>query len=442
MNNALARQFGTASLLRFALPNIIMMAFLSMYTIVDGMFIAQYAGTVALGSINITYPLACLEMAVGIMLATGGSAIIARRLGEGHEDMAQSNFTFLVLVSFIIGLLFTVVGILFLNPIIAALGASPAQFPFCQTYAFTQLAFAPAMMLQTAFQTLFVTAGKPGLGLASTIGGGLANMLLDYLFIAVFRWGIAGAALASGIGYLVPALTGLIYFAHKRKSPLYFIKPNADWRMLLYACGNGSSEMVTNIANAITTFLFNMLFLKFWGVDGVASISIVLYFQFVFTAVFFGFSLGVAPVISYKYGAKDTKQLKRIFKSCMGFVVFCSIASYALSRLVISTCLQAFTSPGSNVFNITMEGFPLYALSFLFMGVSIFASALFTAFSDGRVSAIISFARTLVFLVAMLLLLPALLGKVGIWLAVPAAELPGLLISLWFLVRKKTIYQY
>lgn len=212
--------------------------------------------------------------------------------------------------------------------------------------------------------------------------------------------------------------------------------------MLLYACGNGSSEMVTNIANAITTFLFNMLFLKFWGEDGVASISIVLYFQFVFTAVFFGFSLGVAPVISYKYGAKDTKQLKRIFKSCMGFVVFCSIASYALSRLVISTCLQAFTSPGSNVFNITMEGFPLYALSFLFMGVSIFASALFTAFSDGRVSAIISFARTLVFLVAMLLLLPALLGKVGIWLAVPAAELPGLLISLWFLVRKKTIYQY
>ena len=440
--NALARQFTLPSLMRFALPNIIMMVFLSMYTIVDGMFISRYVGTLALSAVNMTYPLNCLEMALGIMLASGGSAVIARQLGEGAQEKARHNFSFLLIVSVAVSLIFLLAGLFALDPIVRALGASEAQFELCCTYARILLLFSPAFFLQTAFQTLFITAGRPGLGLAATVGGGLTNIVLDYVFIARLHWGIAGAAVATGLGYLVPAVAGLIFFSCNRRGTLFFVRPRADWRMLLFACGNGSSEMVTNIANAITTYLFNLIFLHYWGEDGVASITIVLYFQFVFTAVFFGFSMGVAPVFSYKYGAQDTPQLRQLFRYCMGFVLLCSVCCTALSLAVIRPCLTLFTDAGSRVFAITIEGFPLYAVSFLFMGVSIFASSLFTAFSDGRVSAIISFARTLVFLVGMLLLLPLLLGETGVWLAVPAAELLGLAVSVRYLIRLRGTYHY
>lgn len=441
-NNALARQFTLPSLMRFALPNIIMMVFLSMYTIVDGMFISRYVGTLALSAVNMTYPLNCLEMALGIMLATGGSAVIARQLGEGEEDKARHNFSFLITVSVVVSLVFLLAAIFFLDPIISALGASKAQFDLCRTYARILLLFSPAFFLQTAFQTLFITAGRPGLGLAATVGGGLTNIVLDYVFIAHFHWGIAGAAIATGLGYLVPAVVGLVFFSCNRRGTLFFVRPRVDGRMLLFACANGSSEMVTNIANAITTYLFNLIFLHYWGEDGVASITIVLYFQFVFTAVFFGFSMGVAPVFSYKYGAQDTPQLRRLFRYCIGFVILCSVFCTVLSLVVIRPCLALFTDAASRVFSITIDGFPIYAVSFLFMGVSIFASSLFTAFSDGRVSAIISFARTLVFLVGMLLLLPLLLGEIGVWLAVPAAEILGILVSIRYLVRLRGVYHY
>lgn len=441
-NNALARQFTLPALMRFALPNIIMMVFLSMYTIVDGMFISRYAGTLALSAVNMTYPLNCLEMAVGIMLASGGSAIIARRLGEGHAEKARQDFSFLILVSVAVSLVFVLIAVFCLDPLIAVLGASEAQFDLCRIYARLLLLFSPAFFLQTAFQTLFITAGHPGLGLAATVGGGLTNIVLDYVFIARLHWGIAGAAVATGLGYLVPAVVGLIFFAYNRRGTLFFVRPRTDWRMLLLACGNGSSEMVTNIANAITTFLFNLIFLHYWGEDGVASITIVLYFQFVFTAVFFGFSMGVAPVFSYKYGAQDTPQLRRLFRYCMGFVLLCSVVCTVVSLVVIRPCLTLFTDAGSHVFALTVEGFPLYAASFLFMGTSIFASSLFTAFSDGRVSAIISFARTLVFLVGMLLLLPLLLNETGVWLAVPAAEVLGIAVSVFYLVRLRGKYHY
>lgn len=441
-HNALARQFTLPSLMRFALPNIIMMVFLSMYTIVDGMFISRYVGTLALSAVNMTYPLNCVEMALGIMLASGGSAVIARQLGEGAQTDARHNFSFLLVVSVCISLVFLLAGIFTLKPIVHALGASEAQFELCCTYARILLLFSPAFFLQTAFQTLFITAGRPGLGLAATVGGGLTNIVLDYVFIARLHWGIAGAAVATGLGYLVPAVAGLVFFAWNRRGTLFFVRPRADWHMLLFACANGSSEMVTNIANAITTYLFNLIFLHYWGEDGVASITIVLYFQFVFTAVFFGFSMGVAPVFSYKYGAQDAPQLHRLFRYCIGFILLCSVFCTVLSLLVIRPCLMLFTDAGSHVFAITIAGFPIYAVSFLFMGVSIFASSLFTAFSDGRVSAIISFARTLVFLVGMLLLLPMLLGEVGVWLAVPAAELLGIVVSICYLVRLRGVYHY
>lgn len=442
MHNPLARSFTVGALLRFALPNMVMMVFLSLYTIVDGIFISRYVGTLALSAINMSYPLNCLQMALGIMLASGGSAVIARKMGEGKEEQARQDFTCVVAVSAAVGAVFLVLGNLFLDEILHLLGTSAAQMELCRTYTRILLWFSPAFFLQTVYQVLFVTAGRPDLGLGLTVAGGIANVVLDITFMGPLNMGIAGAAVATVIGYCIPAVAGTVYFVVTRRCPLYFVPFRMDWPMLAKTCGNGSSEMVTNIANAITTFLFNILFLKYWGEDGVAAITIVMYFQFVLTAVFFGFSMGVAPVVSYKYGAQDTEQLRRIFRWCLSFVLLCSLGAYVLSRLSIGLCLRAFTQPDSNVYAITMEGFPLYAGAFLLMGVSIFASSLFTAFSDGLVSALISFARTFLFLVGMLLVLPELLGGVGIWLAVPAAEALGLLVSAGFLVWGRRKYGY
>lgn len=442
MNNPLARQFGTASLLRFALPNVIMMVFLSLYTIADGMFISRFVGTLALSAINMSYPLTSLELAVGIMLGTGGSAIIARELGEGRMEQARQDFTCIVTAAVAVGILFQVVGVTCLGPILEFLGTSEAQFPICRAYTRILLLFAPAAFLQAIFQTLFVTAGKPHLGLGVTVAGGLANIVLDPLFMGPMGMGVEGAAIATAVSYCIPALAGLAFFFRNRTETLYFVPFRPRWRMLAYACGNGSSEMVTNIAIAVTTFLFNLIFLEFWQEDGVASITIVMYLQFVFSAVYLGFSMGVAPVISYKYGAEDWSQLRRIVCSCLRFLAVASVGIYVLSLLLIRPCLHLFTDPDTPVFRLTLEGFPLFAVSFLLMGVGVFASSLFTALSNGVVSAVISFARTFVFLVGMLLLLPEVLGETGIWLAVPAAEGLGLVVAVCFLLWGRKKYRY
>ena len=441
-NNALAREFHTVSLIKFALPNIGMMIFLSLYTIVDGMFISRLVGTTALSAIKMSFPLNSLQMAIGIMLGTGGSAIIARRQGEGRADEARQNFTMLVTVAALVGLCFAVLGNIFLDPILRVLGTSELQWADCRIYTLIQLAFAPMLFLQTSFQTLFVTAGKPGLGLLTSVGGGITNMVLDWLFIGPMNMGVAGAAIATCLGYCVPSVIGLVYFFRNRNGSLFFVPFKFDGATLAAACGNGSSEMVSNIANAVTTFMFNMLFMRYRGEDGVAAITIAMYFQFVFTAVYFGFSMGVAPVISYKFGERNISQLGRIFRICMTFVLACSLGAYLLSWVTLEPALTLFTPRGSGVYEIAMSGFPIYAVSFLLMGTSIFASSLFTALSDGLVSAIISFSRTLVFLAAMLLLLPLILEELGIWLAVPVAEGLGVMVSVYFLFKGRKKYQY
>lgn len=441
-HSVLEKQFTAASLLRFALPNIVMMIFMSLYTIVDGIFISRLVGTLALSAVNMSFPLTSIQLAIGIMLATGGSAIIARKLGEGKADLARADFSFLIWVSLAIGVTYMVVSLVFLEPLLRLLGTSPAQMPDCLAYTRTLMWFSPALFWQSLFQSFFVTAGKPTLGLGVTITGGLANMILDYVFMGPMEMGVAGAALATGIGYLIPAVAGMTYFTLFRKGSLYLVRCGFYGAMLRQACGNGASEMVTNVAVAITTFLFNIIFLRHWGEDGVAAITIVLYFQFVFNSAFFGFAMGVAPVISYKYGAQDRQQLQSIVRTCICFLILCSIGVYTVSRLIIGWSLGIFTQPGGNVYNITMEGFPLFALSFLMMGISTFASAMFTAFSNGIVSAIISFARTFVFLVGMLLFLPVVLGEPGIWLAVPAAELLGLTVSVGLLFWGRKRYGY
>ncbi|MCU6762202.1 Multidrug export protein mepA [uncultured Roseburia sp.] len=442
MSNTLAKKFDLFSLIKFALPNTIMMVFLSMYVIVDGIFISRFVGTTALSAVNMVFPALSIILAVAIMIATGGSAIIARRMGEGKEQEARTNLSFLVLVEICFGILVMIFGNLFLDQIVTLLGASAAQFEMCRVYARIIFLFAPCFALQTGFETFFVTAGKPTIGLSVVVVAGITNIVLDYVFIVPLQMGILGAALGTGIGTCIPALSGILFFLRKGGKTLYFVKPEFDGRVLLKTCANGSSEMVTNLSNAVTTFLFNYTFMKFFGENGVASITIILYFQYIFTALYFGYSNGIAPVISFKYGQGDTGQLKQVFKNSVWIVSCGSVLAFIFSRILSGLVIKVFTPEQSPVYQLTLGGISVFSIGFLLMGISIFASALFTALSDGFSSAVISFARTFVFLVGAILLLPNLLGENGVWLSVPAAEACGIIVTFLFLVWKRKKYQY
>lgn len=442
MENKFDKKFTAGSLLIFAVPNIIMMLFLSLYTIVDGIFVSRFVGELALSATNMVYPIINIQLAISIMIATGGSAIVAIRMGEGRDEYARGIFTFLTIVELVLGLATLVIGLVFIDPILVFLGTTPVQYQMAKEYIIILLSFTPFFHLQIGFQTFFVTAGRPGLGLVATILGGITNIILDYVFIVILKMGVAGAAWATGMGYVLPTIIGLIYFSRKEGNVLHFSKPIFDREAFIKSCTNGSSEMVTNLANAVTTILFNYIFLKYYGEEGVASITIILYFQFIFLAIFFGYSGGVAPIISYKYGNGDKKQLKKVYKISILFVVASSFMCYLLSNLLIENILRIFTTAGNEVYNITKGGFGIFSISFLLMGVSIFASSLFTALSDGKVSAIISFSRTFLFLVMSILILPYYLGEPGIWLAVPIAEGLGVLVTIYFLFRYKDKYSY
>ena len=441
MSNSIAKDFKLVSLLRFAFPTMVMMVFMSLYTIVDGIFVSRLVGADALSSVNIVYPVINLLIAAGVMLASGGSAVIAKKMGEGNTKEAKEDFSFLVLIGFILGIFMMVFGNLFLESIVTALGATPVLVDYCMDYLGVCLLLAPACMLQLLFQTFFVTAGKPIAGLILTISGGIANMILDYLFMGSMNMGIKGAALATGIGQLIPAVAGLVYFSCFHGS-LHFVCPKFRFRVLMKSCINGSSEMVTNLSTAVVTYLFNMTMLKFLGETGVAAITIVLYGQFLFTAMYMGFSMGVAPVISYNYGRNHRVLLRRIFKICVGFISVSSVVITVIALLSAPFIVQIFTPVETETYAIAKDGFFLFSINYIFAGVNIFASSMFTAFSDGKISAIISFIRTFVLLVLNILLLPVIMGVTGIWLAVPAAEFLTVFVSLLYFRKKRNIYHY
>ena len=430
MENRLDRDYDFLSLLRFALPSVVMMIFTSLYTIVDGMFVSRFVGEDALAALNIVFPVMCLIMAAGIMLATGGSAIVARRMGSGEEQSALEGFSLLILVSAAAGGAFSVLGLAAAEPICRLLGGEGDLMVHCVPYLRIIMLFGPMSMLQLMFQSFFVTAGRPGLGLDLTVAAGVANMVLDYVFIVPGGMGVAGAALATVTGYCIPAVAGLVFFARQRQG-LRFARPRWDGRMLANACFNGSSEMVSNLSSAVVTLLFNLTMLELLGPPGVSAITIVLYAQFLLTALYIGFSIGVAPVFSFNYGADNRPRLRALFRSCLVFVGVTSAALFFASLFMADGVVAVFSTRGSEVYGLAVHGFRLFAPMILFAGVNIFASALFTALSNGPVSALLSFLRTFGFLTAGLLLLPRLLEVDGVWLAVPAAELLSFGVSLW-----------
>lgn len=440
-DNPLSRNFNMKSLLKFACPSMFMMVCMGLYTIGDTIVISRFVNTNALSALNIVTPVINVTVGLGAMLATGCSAIVAKKMGEGNYVRASQNFTLIIITGALLGILVAILGCLFIDKIIYGLGASELLFPYCKKYLFIILLFTPASIMQVLFQNLIVTAGKPGFGMVLSIGAGAFNVLLDYIFIVHMEMGIAGSALGTGVGYLIPTLIGSIFFL-KNKGTLCFKKPMFD-RTVLWKCNtNGFSEFVSQIAAAVTTFLFNIIMMRLLGENGVAAITIIIYAQFLLTTLYIGFSMGVAPIISYIYGSKDYEKLSKIFKLCLRFIIIASIFIFIGSMVLGSPLVSIFSSKESEVYRIAREGFLIFPISFLFCGVNIFASATFTALSNGKISAILSSLRTFVFILTALLILPYFYGVLGIWLAVPLAEILSVFISMFFIWKNRNAYKY
>lgn len=441
MGYSISKDFKFSSLLAFAMPSVVMMVFSSLYAIVDGVFLARLVGSDALSASNIVFPVITVIIAVAVMLGSGGSAVIARRMGQGKSDSARQGFTLIVVSGIAFGLVVMAVGLIWIRPIVMALGATERLIEDAITYIAILLIFGPLYVLQLIFQVFFVTEGKPDIGLAVTIVGGVANAILDYVFMGPMKMGIAGAALATGIGQAIPAIVGLVYFTFHRKN-LYFVKFKLDLALLKESCFNGSSEMVSNMATSVVTFLFNIIMLKLRGEEGVAAITIALYGQFLFNSLYLGYSMGVAPVISFNYGRQNKTLLKRIVKICLIFFAISSIAITTISLAGNDIVVEVFAPKGTLTFDIASKGCFMFALNFLFSGINIFASSMFTALSNGKISAMISFLRTFVFLVVSILLMPYLIGEAGVWLSVPIAEALTSIISISMIRKYKKQYGY
>ena len=439
--NPLSQDFNIKSLLKFAFPTIVMMLLMGLYTIVDTIFVARFVGTNALSALNIVCPVINLIVGLGTMLATGGSAIVARKMGEGETVRASQDFTLIVGAGALLGVVITVFGAAFIDSIIWGLGASGILFPYCWEYLFLLLLFTPASMIQVLFQNLIVTAGRPGIGMVLGVSAGAINIIFDYIFMVPLQMGIKGAALGTGIGYLIPTVAGILFFTVGNGS-LHFRKPVMDISILAGSCANGFSEMVSQAASAVTTFLFNQIMMKLHGVDGGAAITIIIYTEFLLTALYIGFSMGVAPVISYNYGKQDNARLKKVFSICMRFIILVSIAIFGAAYAFGSPLVSFFSEKGTSVYEIARRGFLIFPFSFLFCGLNIFTSATFTALSNGKLSAVLSFLRTFGLILVLLLILPEFMGVAGVWLAVPIAELLTMVVALTFLYQNKDLYHY
>lgn len=418
-----------------------MMLCLTLYTLADGFFIARYAGEVALSALNMFNPMWGLIMASGIMMASGGSAMVGQLLGRRRCAAARGILSGLTLLCAGLGGVLAAAGWLWDEEWVRLLGASPAQTPLCRAYLSTLLLFSPAILLQLLYQTFFVTAGRPMLGFVVTILAGITNAVGDYVFMALCGLGLTGAALGTGCGCLVCAIAGVLFFLRRDKE-LYFGRPHLGLRRLMVICGNGASEMVSNLAMALSCYLYNAAFLRLAGEAGVAALVLVYYFEFVSTAVFFGYAQGVSPVISYKYGAADTAQLRLVVRRSLLLIAVGAVAVFSLSLLSAESVLGIFVPADSPALLLAKEGFVYYAVSFLFVGIGLFASSAFTALGDGFDSALLSGARLLVLVPACILLLPRLWGLPGLWAALSVAEFVGMLLGLGLLLLRRRRYGY
>ena len=442
MKIQLSEHFTYDKLLRFVFPSIVMMIFTSIYGVVDGLFVSNYAGKTAFAAINLIMPFIMALSALGFMVGTGGSAIVAKTLGEGKEKEANRYFSMLIYLTIFGGIVLSVLGILLARPVSIALGASGDLLDYCTLYGrITFLSLTP-FMLQNVFQSFFVTAEKPKLGLAVIVSAGVTNMVLDFLFIGVFGFGLAGAAFATVCGEFIGGLFPIFFFMRKNSSKLRLGKTHFHGKVLLKTCTNGSSELMTNLSSSIVTSLYNVQLMKIAGENGVAAYGTIMYVSFIFVAIFLGYSIGSAPIISYHYGACNHDELKNLYKKSLGLISICCILLAVLAQLLAYPLSRIFVGYDKELLAMTVQGFRLYSIVYLVNGFNIWGSSFFTALNNGLVSAVISFLRTLVFQITSVLLLPMLLGISGIWLSVTVAELCTLCITILFFINQRKTYQY
>ena len=442
MKIQLSDHFTYQRLLHFCLPSIVMMIFTSIYGVVDGLFVSNFVGKIPFAAINLVMPFIMILGGFGFMIGTGGSALIAKTLGEGRHKLANRYFSMLIIMTVILGFFLTTIGIVFARRVSILLGATDVMLDDCVIYLRTVLLFISPFMLQNVFQSFLVTAQKPHAGLIVTIIAGLTNMSLDALFIVVFRWGVAGAALATGISQCIGGLLPLILFLGKNDSLLHLVPTRLEWRPFFLSCTNGMSELMGNISSSIVSMLYNFQLLNYAGENGIAAYGVLMYVQFIFIAVFFGYTIGVGPVIGYHYGAGNHAELKNLLRKSLKLNIITGISMTILANLFAGVLSRIFVGYDPELYAMTKSAFHIFALSFLVCGINIFASAFFTALNNGLVSAVISFLRTLVFQVGSVLILPAFLGLTGIWLSNTFADLMAMLISIIFLAAMRKQYHY
>lgn len=438
----LSDHFTYKKLLRFTMPSIIMMAFTSVYGVVDGFFVSNFVGKTPFAAVNYIMPFLMILGTIGFMFGTGGSAIISQAMGEGDMKRAQRTFSLLVYVSLILGIVIAALGLVFLRPLAALLKVEGQMLEDCVTYGRVILFALPFYIMQMEFQSFFITAEKPQLGLWITVISGVTNMVLDALLVAVIPMGLVGAALATALSQAMGGIIPLIYFSRPNSSLLRLGATTMDGRTILKTCTNGSSELMSNVSMSLVNMLYNFQLLNYAGEDGVAAYGVLMYVNLIFLAAFIGYSIGTAPVIGYHYGAGNQSELRGLLRKSFVIISVFSICMLGLSELLAYPLSELFANYDPVLLEMTQHGFVIFSFSFLFAGFSIFTSSFFTALGDGLTSALVSFLRTLVFQVAAVLLLPLIWELDGIWFSIVAAELVAVLTSALFLVFKRKKYGY
>lgn len=442
MRIKLSDHFTYGRLIRFCLSPMIMMVFTSIYGVVDGLFVSNYVGKIPFASINLVMPFLMMVGGIGFMLGTGGSALTSMTLGEGKQEEANRYFSMIVLFTVICGILATVLGIVFLPDIVRLLGATDVMMEDCLVYGRISMVFTTPFMLQSVFHTFLTTAEKPKLGLVATVAAGVTNMVLDALFVAVFGWGVAGAAIATGISESVGGLLPLVYFLCPNDSLLRLRRVRLELRPLVLSCTNGASELMSSISSSLVGVVYNYQLLRFAGEDGVAVYGVLMYVQFIFVAIFIGYTIGMAPVVGYHYGAGNKDELKSVLRKSVCLNIIAGVVMFALARLGAGAFARIFVGYDEGLVQMTSHAFHIFAFGFLLAGYNIFASSFFTALNNGGVSAAISFLRTLVFQMLAVIVLPMLWDVEGIWWSALAAEIAAFVISSVFLLAKRKRYGY
>lgn len=442
MKIQLSDHFTYGRLMRFVLPSVLMMLFSSMYSMVDGFFVSNYVGKTAFAAVNLVMPFAMGVSVIGFMLGTGGSAVVSKTLGEGRKEDANKYFSMFVYVAAVLGTILGILSITFMPQVVSLLGGEGELYDYGVLYGRVMMISTPGFILQLMFQSFFVVAEKPRLSLAITLTAGIANMVLDWLLVGVLGMGITGAALATVVSEFTGGLTPVVYFFTKNSSLLRLVKCRIYGKVLAQACGNGVSEMVTNLSSSIVNIVYNFQLMRIVGNDGVSAYGIIMYVNFAFMAVLLGYSIGSAPIVGYHYGAQNRDELKNMFRKGITFMAFAGIIITAAAEIFAGKVVGLFAGYDAELCAMTVKGFRIYAVAFLVMGMNVWASSFFTALSNGRVSAIISFARTFVFQIVMVIVLPMLFDLNGIWSSIVVAEALALIISAAELAKHGKEYGY